>query len=320
LCPRDCIPAVGAPSLTIIFRGDKTLKMERLEKAGIRSERAFKYAMLAPAVLWVIGFTFFPIFSAINYSFANYVLGRGITRYVGLQNYINVLSDGSFWYSLFITLIFVVVSVPIEVALGFLLAWMITVGPPGKGLFRAIFIAPLFTMEVAIGYLGVTMFTSQGGMVATLLSWIGLEVPWMATASGGLAAAILLDIWQWTPFVFLMALAALAAIPNDIYDAAMLEASNHWQVLWHVGLPLAWPVMTVAILLRLIEGLKTFGLPFALTSGGPGTSTQLFSIKDYLTTIQFFDFGRGSAMGILYLIMVSVVITVFFQQMRKRLE
>jgi multiple sugar transport system permease protein len=294
--------------------------MERIDQARIKSERAFKYAMLAPAVLWVIGFTFFPIFSAINYSLANYVLGRGITGYVGLQNFANVLSDGGFWYSLLITLIYVVISVPIEVAVGFLLAWIITVGLPGKGVFRAIFTAPLFTMEVAIGYLGVTMFTSQGGMVANLLGWIGLNVPWMATATGGLAAAILLDIWQWTPFVFLMALAALAAIPKDIYDAAMLEASNHWQVLWHVGMPLAWPVMTVAILLRLVEGLKTFGLPFALTSGGPGTSTQLFSIKDYLTTIQFFDFGRGSAMGILYLIMVSVVITVFFQQMRKRLD
>jgi multiple sugar transport system permease protein len=87
-----------------------------------------------------------------------------------------------------------------------------------------------------------------------------------------------------------------------------------------VALPLAWPVMTVAILLRLIEGLKSFGLPFALTSGGPGTSTQLFSIMAYLTTIQFFDFGRGSAMGILYLIMASIVITVFFRQMRKRIE
>ena len=159
--------------------------MERIDKARIRSERAFKYAMLAPAVLWVIGFTFFPIFSAINYSLANYVLGRGITGYVGLQNFVNVLSDGGFWYSLLITLIYVVVSVPIEVAVGFLLAWIITVGLPGRGIFRAIFTAPLFTMEVAIGYLGVTMFTSQGGMVPTLLSWIGLEIPWMATADRG---------------------------------------------------------------------------------------------------------------------------------------
>jgi multiple sugar transport system permease protein len=294
--------------------------MEPAERAQIRSERAFKYAMLGPAVLWVIAFTFFPIFSAVNYSLANYVLGRGITEYVGLQNFIDVLGDGGFWYSLLITAIYVGISVPIEVAVGFLLAWIITIGLPGRNFFRATFIAPLFTMEVAIGYLGVTMFTSQGGMVASLLALVGIDIPWMATAEGGLAAAILLDIWQWTPFCFLMALAALAAIPNDIYDAALLEAADHWQVLRHIGVPLAWPVMTVAILLRLVEGLKSFGLPFALTSGGPGTSTQLFSIKDYLTTIQFFDFGRGSAMGILYLILVSVIITVFFKQMRKRLE
>src|SRR4029077_12956859 len=246
--------------------------MEPVDKRRTRSERTFKYAMLAPAVLWVIGFTFFPIFSAVNYSLANYVLGRGITRYVGLQNFVNVLSDGGFWYSLLITLIYVVVSVPIEVAVGFLLAWIITVGLPGKGIFRSIFTAPLFTMEVAIGYLGVTLFTSEGGLVSALLGTIGIHIPWLATAEGGLAAAILLDVWQWTPFVFLMALAALGSIPDEIYDAAMLEVSNHWQALWHVGLPLAWPVLTVAILLRLIEGLKSFGLPFALTSGGPGTS------------------------------------------------
>jgi multiple sugar transport system permease protein len=294
--------------------------MEPTNKAQVKGERAFKYAMLGPAVLWVIAFTFFPIFSAIRYSFANYVLGRGVTGYVGFKNYLMVLTDGGFWHSFFITLVYVGISVPIEVCVGFLLAWIITVGLPGKGIFRSIFTAPLFTMEVAIGYLGVTLFTSEGGLVSALLGTIGIHIPWLATAEGGLAAAILLDVWQWTPFVFLMALAALGSIPDEIYDAAMLEVSNHWQALWHVGLPLAWPVLTVAILLRLIEGLKSFGLPFALTSGGPGTSTQLFSIMNYLTTIQFFDFGRGSAMGILYLIMVSVVITVFFQQMRRRIE
>jgi multiple sugar transport system permease protein len=131
---------------------------------------------------------------------------------------------------------------------------------------------------------------------------------------------MILDIWIWTPFVFLMSLATLAAIPNDIYDAAMLESSSHWQVFRYVAIPLAWPVLTIAILLRIIEGLKSFGLPYALTSGGPGTSTQLFSIMADLTTIQFTDFGRGSAMGIIYLILASVVITFFFKQMRKRIE
>jgi multiple sugar transport system permease protein len=294
--------------------------MEPTNKAQLRGERVFKYAMLGPAVLWVIAFTFFPIFSALNYSFSTYVLGRGITGYVGFQNYYNALTDGGFWHSLLITLVYVGIAVPLEVCIGFLFAWIITVGLPGKGLFRSVLTAPLFTMEVAIGYLGVTLFTSEGGLVTALLNLIHIQIPWMSTGEGGLAAAILLDVWQWTPFVFLMALAALGSIPDEIYDAAILEASSHWQVLWHVGLPLAWPVLTVAILLRLIEGMKSFGLPFALTSGGPGTSTQLFSIMNYLITIQFFDFGRGSAMGILYLIMVSVFITVFFQQMRKRID
>jgi multiple sugar transport system permease protein len=294
--------------------------MEAANKAQVRLERAFKYGLLLPAVLWVIAFTFFPIFSAIRYSFSSYVMGRGITGFVGFKNYQAVLVDPGFWHSLLITVIYVGVAVPLEVCIGFLLAWIITVGLPGKGLFRSVLTAPLFTMEVAIGYLGVTLFTSEGGLISTLLAAIGIHIPWMSTGEGGLAAAILLDVWQWTPFVFLMALAALGSIPDEIYDAAMLEASSHWQVLRHVALPLAWPVMTVAILLRLIEGLKSFGLPFALTSGGPGTSTQLFSIMAYLTTIQFFDFGRGSAMGILYLIMASIVITVFFRQMRKRIE
>ena len=294
--------------------------MEPASRAEARFERAFKYGMLAPAVLWVIAFTFFPIISALHYSVANYVLGQGITGYVGLENYLSLLQDAEFWHSLGITLIYVGVSVPLEICIGFVLAWIITVGFPAKGFVRSVLTAPLFTMEVAIGYLGVTLFSSQGGLISFLLALAGIHIDWMSTGSGGLAAAILLDVWQWTPFVFLMSLAALGSIPNEIYEASMLEASSHWEVLWYVGLPLAWPVLTVAILLRLIEGLKSFGLPFALTSGGPGTSTQLFSIRDYLTTIQFFDFGHGSAMGVLYLVLASVFITFFFRQMRKRID
>jgi multiple sugar transport system permease protein len=294
--------------------------MEAITSAQSKAEKGFKYALLAPAVIWVIALTFFPILAAIHYSFANYVLGEGITGYVGFANYARVLTDSGFWYAIFITVLFVGITVPIEACVGFILAWIITIGLPAKSFFRPVLTAPLFTMEVAIGYLGVTLFTDQGGLVTALLSYLGIHIDWLSSAAGGLAAAMILDIWIWTPFVFLMSLAALAAIPTEIYDAAMLEASSHWQVLRHVAIPLAWPVLTIAILLRVIEGLKSFGLPWALTSGGPGTSTQLFSIMADLTTIQFTDFGRGSAMGVLYLIMASIVITFFFKQMRKRIE
>jgi len=280
----------------------------------------FKYALLLPAVVWVIAFTFLPVLAVLRYSFANYVLGEGVTGYVGVSNYVDVLTSDRFWHSIVVTAIYVVVSVPIETALGFLAAWLVNLGAPGSRGFRTIIGAPLFTMEVAIGYLGVTMFSSQGGVIAVALSAIGIDIPWMSTPAGGLAAAILLDIWRWTSFVFLIALAALSSIPSDLYDAAILDSRNHWQVMLRLGIPLAWPVVTIAILLRAVECLKVFAIPFALTTGGPGTSTETFSAMDYLTTIQFFDFGKGSAMGVVFLIIVSAIIAMFFKQMRKRLD
>jgi multiple sugar transport system permease protein len=278
-----------------------------------------KYVLLLPAVVWVIAFTFLPLVSVIRYSFAAYVLGRGITGYVGLANYVEVLSSARFWHSIMVTTIYVAVSVPAEVVLGFLVAWLVHLGPPGTRTFRTVIGAPLFTMEVAIGYLGVTMFSSQGGLIAVLLAKLGIDIPWLSSASGGLAAAIVLDIWRWTSFVFLIVLAGLGSITTELYDAAILDAKNHWQVMWRLAVPLVWPVTSIAILLRTIESLKVFAIPFALTTGGPGTSTEVFSATDYLTTIQFFDFGKGSAMGIVFLIMASAVITLFFRQMRRRL-
>ncbi len=149
------------------------------------------------------------------------------------------------------------------------------------------------------------------------LAALGIHIPWMSTAYGGIAGAIILDIWRWTSFIFIIVLAGLASIPNELYDAAILDAKSHWQVMWRLAVPLAWPVTTVAILLRIVECLKVFAIPFALTSGGPGTSTQPFSAMDYLTTIQFFDFGKGSAMAVVFLVLVAFVITLFFNRMRK---
>jgi multiple sugar transport system permease protein len=156
-------------------------------------------------------------------------------------------------------------------------------------------------------------------LYATLLAQVGVDIPWLSSPEGGLAAAILLDIWRWTSFVFLIVLAGLGGISSELYDAAILDASNHWQVMWRLAVPLVWPVTTIAILLRTIECLKVFAIPFALTTGGPGTSTEVFSSTDYLTTIQFFDFGKGSAMGVIFLILVSAIIALFFRQMRRNM-
>ena len=103
------------------------------------------------------------------------------------------------------------------------------------------------------------MFTDQGGLIAAPLNAIGIQIPWMSTASGGIAAAILLDVWRWTSFIFIIVLAGLSGISNDLYDAAVLDAKSHWQVMWHLAVPLAWPVTSIAVLLthnRMPEGLR----------------------------------------------------------------
>ena len=277
------------------------------------------YLLLLPAILWVIAFTIYPLVAAIRFSFANYVLGQGIVEYVGFANYWDVLHSADFWHSVLITAIYSAVAVPLEVVIGFTLAWFVSLSPPGHRAVRLLLTAPLFAMDVAIGYLGVTLY-SQGGLVDSIGRAIGLNIPWMSTAAGGLAGAIILDVWLWTSFIFLITLAGLAGISDEIYEAAILDTTSQWRIVRDIALPLVWPVLSIAFLLRLVESFKTFGLPYALTSGGPGTSTQLFTSMDYLTTLQFFDFGHGAAMGIIFLLLVSVVITILFRQMRKALD
>src|SRR6516164_8020937 len=109
--------------------------MEATAPVQSKAERGFKYDLLAPAVIWIIGLTFFPILAAVHFSFANYVLGEGITGYVGLANYVRVLTDSGFWYAIFITVLFVGITVPIEACVGFTLAWIVTIGLPGKSFF-----------------------------------------------------------------------------------------------------------------------------------------------------------------------------------------
>ena len=193
--------------------------VRRLESGG-----AFKYVLLLPAVIWVIAFTFLPLLAVLRYSFSSYVLGRGITGFVGFANYVDVLTSGQFWHSVWVTLLYVIIAVPIQLVLGFLAAWLVHLNAPGSRTFSTIIGAPLFTLEVAIGYLGVTFFTAQGGLITVPLAALGIHIPWMSTGYGGIAGAILLDVWRWTSFIFIIVLAGLAGIPNELYDAAILDA------------------------------------------------------------------------------------------------
>ena len=293
------------------------------ERPGIGGRRRiswFPYLSLFLAVLWVVAFTLYPLLSALWYSLNTYVLGRGIVGFVGLGNYREVLASQEFWHSLGVSLLYALLAAPLETALGFGLAWLVHLRPPGYRAFQAIFLAPLFAMDVAVGYLGVTLFSQQGGLLDHILRRLGLEISWLSSTWGGLAGGLILDIWLWTSFCFLVSLAGLSTLNEEMYEAALLETKSSWTVAFRIALPVIWPVLSLAFLIRFLEALKTFGLVYALTSGGPGTSTLLLSPLVYLTTVRFFNFGHGSAMGFLFLVLASVFIALFFRQLRRVVE
>ncbi|MFO1349248.1 MAG: sugar ABC transporter permease [Gammaproteobacteria bacterium] len=175
---------------------------------------------------------------------------------------------------------------------------------------RALMILPIFATPLAVGYVFFTIFYEAGGP----LGFLG--IPFLSNPHWALFSVALVDIWQWTPFCFLVFLAALQGVPDELIEAARIDGASGWDVLREVLLPLLQPTILIVLLLRLTEALKLFDIPFALTGGGPGVATQPYSMLAFRTGLRFFDVGYASAMCYALLIAVMIIITLFFRRMR----
>src|SRR5436190_1395822 len=181
----------------------------------------------------------------------------------------------------------------------------------GKPVLRTMMILPIFATPLAVGYSFFTIFYEVGGP----LSWT--HIPFLSNPTGALFSVILVDTWQWTPFCFLVFLAALQGVPDELYEAARVDGATFLDMLKEVMLPLLMPTIVIVLLLRLAESLKLFDIPFAMTGGGPGIATQSFSLLAFRTGLRFFDLGYASAMAYALLIAVMIIITVFFRRLRE---
>ena len=229
----------------------------------------------------------------------------------GGKNFSRIFKDDQALSSARVTVIFVLVAVTIQLVLGMGLAVLFNRKLPARGLLRSVMILPIFATPIAVGYLFFTIFFENGGP----LSWTG--VPWLSQPSWALFSVILVDVWQWTPFAFLVFLAALQGIDEEQLDAARLETQSAWKIFWYVVLPALQPVIVIVLLLRLAEAIKLFDIPFALTGGGPGIATQSYTFFAFRTGLRFFDLGYASAMSYLMLIVVMIIVTLFFTQLRR---
>ena len=269
---------------------------------------------IIPAVLWMLIFTVFPLLYAIYTSLHSYRFGR-VAGFVGADNFERLLIDSNLHSSLGVTLRFVIAAVAIEMILGFALALLVHRDFRLRGLVRTAMILPLFATPVAIGYLAITLFYERNGPVNLLLSFLfGIEIPWLSHPTWALLSVILVDVWQWTPFVFLISLAALQSLPDELYEAAQIDGAGSLGLFRYLTLPLMAPTLWLILLLRLVEAFKVFDIPVSLTLGGPGRATEVFSLFTYRTAMRFFDFGYAAAQAFLLLAIVMVIVTLLFRR------
>lgn len=279
-----------------------------------------KYVFLLPAVIWILIFTIFPLLYAIYTSFFSFRYGK-INQFIGFGNFGRLFTDANLHNALWITIMFVAITVSIEMLLGFGLALAFSREIYGKNVWRAIMTLPLFATPVAMGYLGITLFYETNGPVNSLIEALGgTPPPWLSSPTWAPIAVMIIDIWQWTPFVFLVALAGLQSLPEDVYEAAKVDGGSGFALFRHITLPLMTPIMWLILLLRLIESFKVFDIPSSLTLGGPGRATEVYSLFTYRTALRFFDHGYAATQGFLLLIIVSIIISLLFGRIRDLYE
>ncbi len=271
---------------------------------------------LLPAAVWVLAFTIFPVLYALYTSFWSYRFGKR-NQFVGFDNFVRLFTDSNLHQSLVVTLTFVVVTVTVEMILGFALALLLNQEMRGKNILRAIMILPLYATPVAMGYLGITLFYEINGPINSFIQFLGGDgVPWLSSPRWAPIAVMIMDIWQWTPFVFLITLAALQGLPKDLYEAAEVDGATWIKSFRHITMPLMGPVLWLVLLLRLVEAFKVFDIPMSLTLGGPGRATEVYSMFTYRTALRFFDHGYAAAQGILLLFIVMLTVTLLFGRIR----
>lgn len=271
---------------------------------------------LLPAVLWMIVFTVFPLIYCVWLSLSSYRLGSE-PLFAGISNYVKILSDYRLHNALIVTLKLVAAVVSIEFIAGFGLALLLNQEIRGKHFIRGIFTLPLFATPVALGYLGITIFKTEYGLIDSIFKYVHLpQIEWLSKPSNAFWSIAILDIWQWIPFCFIIFLAGLQSLPDSVYEAASLDGASGAQLLYHITIPLLAPVMGVILLLRLVEAFKIFDIVFSLTAGGPGKTTEVLSLFVYRVALRNFNLGYGSALAIFILIVEALISIILIKNIR----
>jgi multiple sugar transport system permease protein len=238
----------------------------------------------------------------------------GEADWVGLKNYSDLLVDDAFKESLWVTLKFAFIVVSIEMVIGLGLALLLDRNIRGMSALRTIFILPMMIAPIVVGLMWRYMYHPSVGIFNRTLNDLGFDsIPWLSDSTWALISIIIADVWQWTPFIFILCLAALQSLPRSTLEAARLDGANAWQQALYIKIPLMMPVLIVTLLLRLIDAFKVLEVILVMTNGGPGLSTEIMSLRISRTASEFRELGEAAAMSnYLLIVLLLLTISMFF--------
>jgi multiple sugar transport system permease protein len=257
-----------------------------------------------PAVVIILAVIVFPWVFTVFMSLQEWKIGGGVV-FVGLQNYIDLFRDARFTESLGHTLYFTLLAVFLPVFFGTCAALVFHQEFPWRGVLRTVFIMPMMATPVAVSLVWTMMFHPQLGVLNYLLSLMGLPPSaWVYDPGTVIPTLILVEVWFWTPLVMLIVLGGLAGLPKEPYESALIDGASVWQMFRHITLPLLWPFIMVAIVIRSIDALKAFDTIAVITQGGPGTASETLNYFLFLQAFQFYKIGYASAVVVIFFVII----------------
>jgi multiple sugar transport system permease protein len=276
----------------------------------MRSPRWVPALFVGPAVAVMAAACLYPVLSAFQLSLFDWNMGTpwSSARFVGLDGFISAFSNPRVWSSLATTLVFAAVCVTAEMVLGIALALALEHPVRGMAFFRTLFILPMMIAPIAVGLAWRYMFDAQFGLINAVLGLFGVAAQsWLAEPGLAFFAIVIADIWQWTPFVFIMMIAALANVDGSVIEASRIDGARWWQQTFLVKLPMVMHVIAITLVMRLIDAFRVLEVVYVLTFGGPGDSTEILALHIYKTAFVGQQLGVAAAISVLLLVVVALL-------------
>lgn len=282
-------------------------------------ERNVKWIFPLPSVIFILLMMAFPVVFTFGVSLTDWsMVSGGTSKFVGLENYINMFKDERFWNSTVNTFYFTALTMIVETVLGVAIALILDREFVGKGLVKTIFLLPMVTTPVAIGLAWTLFYEPTIGLANYALKSFGLlPSNWIASEATVIPSIALVDIWEWTPMIVLIVLAGLAGLPRDPFESAVVDGAKPSQIFFKITLPLLTPTILIAVVLRSIEAFKTFDIIYSMTGGGPGYSSETLNILAYKQGFGYYKFGLASS-TLFALFVIVLVSSLSVLYMRKK--